>query len=170
MTESTETAPERSRTYTWGDPLAAARAATGMSGLDFLQAVGRGEVPRPPIMATLGYEPVEVGPGRTVFAIEPQEYHYNPIGMVHGGVACTLLDTAMACAVHSTLAAGQGYTTLELKVSFVRPLTRDSGRVRAEGTVIHAGGRVATAEGRIVDDAGKLYAHATTTCLILQHR
>ena len=103
-----------------------------------------------------------------VFAVEPAEYHYNPIGVVHGGVAATLLDSAMGCAVHSALPAGAGYTSLEIKVNFVRPLTAETGRVRCEAKLIHLGGRTATAEGRVVDEAGKLYAHGTTTCLIFR--
>ena len=125
-----------------------------------------GKLPHPPIMDTLDYALEEIEAGRTVFSLVPQEFHYNPIGVVHGGVAATLLDTAMACAVHSVLPAGSGYTTLELKVNFVRGLTVHSGRVRAEGTLIHMGHRVATAEGRLTAEDGRLYAHATTTCMI----
>jgi uncharacterized protein (TIGR00369 family) len=106
---------------------------------------------------------VEVGEGRVVFAVEPQEYHYNPIGVVHGGLAATLLDSAMGCAIHSLLPEGRAYTTLELKVNFVRALKRDVGRVRAIGKVIHLAGKIATAEGTLVDAAGKLHAHGTTT-------
>ncbi|MBC8075392.1 MAG: PaaI family thioesterase, partial [Chloroflexales bacterium] len=101
-------------------------------------------------------------------AATPAEYHYNPIGSVHGGVAATLCDSAMACAIHTTLPAGVGYTTLELKVNFVRPITVQTGRVTCEGTLIHMGGRVATAEARLTDASGALYAHATTTCLVLR--
>jgi uncharacterized protein (TIGR00369 family) len=158
----------RTRTITWQDPLTGAAAARTMSGLEYLRAMDRGELPLPPIMATLGITAVSAEEGRVVFALEPAEYHYNPIGMVHGGVASTLCDTAMACAVHSTLPAGAGYTTLELKISFIRALTRDTGRVLCEGRTLHVGGRVATAEARVVDEAGKLYAHATSTCMILR--
>src|SRR3712207_5355656 len=108
----------------------------------------------------------ELGQGSAVFTVEPAEYHYNPIGVVHGGLAATLLDSAMGCAVHSTLPAGAGYTTLEIKGNYVRPMTAGMGLVRCEAKVIHTGGRTATAEGRIVDDDGKLYAHGTTTCII----
>jgi uncharacterized protein (TIGR00369 family) len=110
----------------------------------------------------------EIEEGRVVFTVEPAEYHYNPIGMVHGGLACTLCDSAMGCAVHTMLPAGVGYTTLELKVNFIRPLTRETGLVRCEGTVIHAGSRSATAEARLYDAAGTLYGHATTTCMIFR--
>lgn len=163
MSEST-----RSRTFTWHDPTSIAEAGTTMSGLDFLQAMAAGTLPPPPIFAMMNMQVAEVVEGRVAFAIEPAEYHYNPIGSVHGGVAATMLDSAMACAVHSMLPARAGYTTLEIKVNYVRPMTRDTGPIRAEGTVIHLGGKVATAEGRITDATGKLYAHATTTCLIFR--
>jgi uncharacterized protein (TIGR00369 family) len=110
-----------------------------------------------------------VEPGRAVFAIEPMEYHYNPIGSVHGGVACTLLDSAMGCAVHTTLPAGVGYTTAELKVNLVRAITSATGLLEAEGKVIHRGNRLATAEGFLRDMDGRLYAHGTSTCVILPH-
>ena len=158
----------RSRTITWEDPLAGADVAQTMSGLDYLRAIERGELPAPPILALMAMELVGVEEGRAVFAVEPAEYHYNPIGAVHGGLACTIFDSAMGCAVHSTLPAGVGYTTLELKVNFLRPLTRETGRVRCEGKTIHVGSRVATAEARLVDAAGRLYGHATCTCLIFR--
>jgi uncharacterized protein (TIGR00369 family) len=166
MSESTTA--ERTRTFTWSDPLIGARAAPTMSGLDFLNAIGRGELPIPPIMSLMNIGVQEAEAGRVVFSVEPAEYHYNPIGMVHGGLASTLCDSAMGCAIHSMLPAGVGYTTLELKVSFLRPLTVDTGLVVCEGKVIQVGGRVATAEARLSDRGGKLYAHATTTCLILR--
>lgn len=157
----------RERTVVWDDPTPFGRAAPSMRGLDFLHAIGRGELPIPPMMRTLGIEPVEVEEGRAVFAVEPQEYHDNPLGVVHGGLVAALVDTAMGCAVHSLLPAGVGYTTLELKVNYVRSLRAGMGRVRGEGRAVHVGSRVATAEARVVDDAGRLYAHATTTCLLL---
>lgn len=162
------TTSERTRTFTWSDPMIGAQAAPTMSGLDYLHAMGRGELPFPPIMALMNICVQEAEAGRVVFTVEPAEYHYNPIGSVHGGLACTLCDSAMGCAIHSTLPAGVGYTTLEVKVNFLRPLTVETGLVLCEGKVIHVGGRVATAEARVVDRAGKLYAHATTTCLILR--
>jgi uncharacterized protein (TIGR00369 family) len=157
---------KRTRTVTWQDPVAAASSAGSMAGVDFMRAIAEGKVPPPPIASLMGFGIEEVGEGRAVFAVEPQEFHYNPIGMVHGGLAATLLDSAMGCAIHTLLPQGRGYTTLELKVNYVRAMTRDTGRVRAIGQVIHLGGRIATAEGRIVDAQGKLYAHATTTCLL----
>jgi uncharacterized protein (TIGR00369 family) len=159
---------ERTRTVSWDDPLISARAAPSMSGLEYLQAMERGELPPPPLMQLLnmGFQSAEAG--RVVFSVEPAEYHYNPIGVVHGGLAATLCDSAMGCAIQSTLPAGVGYTTLELKVNFVRPLTVATGLVLCEGKVIHVGNRVGTAEARVTDRAGKLYAHATTTCMIMR--
>ena len=136
------------------------------SGLDFLLAIGRGELPSPPICHTLRFWPVEVEPGRMVFQGTPGAEHYNPIGSVHGGYAATLLDSAVGCAVQSMLPQGSGYTTLELKINYVRALTEQTGPVRAEGKVITVGRQAATAEGRLTDAAGKLYAFATTTCLV----
>ena len=162
--------PERTRVVTWDDPAIGARVAPTMTGLAYLQAMARGDVPGPPIAALLDFTIDEITEGRVVFSVEPAEHHYNPIGTVHGGLACTLFDSALACAIHSTLPAGASYTTLELKVNFVRPLTIQTGRVHCEGKVIHVGGRVATAEGRLTDAAGKLYGHATTTCMIFRPR
>ena len=159
---------ERTRTFSWEDPRALAEAARGLSGLEYLQKIIAGELPRPPISALMNFNIGELSEGRAVFVAEPAEYHYNPIGVVHGGLAATLLDSAMGCAVHSTLPAGASYTTLELKVNFVRPLTAETGRVRCEARVIHVGGRTATAEGKVLDEAGKLYAHGTTTCIIFR--
>src|SRR3712207_3889751 len=166
MSEENEGA--RTRTVSWEDPRALAEAARGVSGLEFLRRVASGELPRPPISAVLDFGLKELGEGWAVFTVEPAEYHYNPIGVVHGGLAATLLDSAMGCAVHSTLPAGAGYTTLEFKVNFLRPLTAETGEVRCEGRVIHVGGRTATAEGKVVDSEGKLYAHATTTYIIFR--
>ena len=158
---------ERARTVTWSDPLGGADFARTLSGLEYLRAMMRGELPAPPIAQLLGFALVEVERGRAVFGVAPAEYHYNPIGAVHGGLAATLLDSAMACAVHSTLPAGVGYTTLDMTVHFVRPVTAATGPMRCEGEVVHAGSRVATAQGRFVDAGGKLYAHGTETCIML---
>ncbi len=158
----------RSRTITWDDPLETFQAAAGMSGLEYLRAIGEGRLPGAPIAQLMGFDGLEAEEGRVVFGALPGEYHYNPIGVVHGGLALTLLDSAMGCAVHSTLPPGAGYTTLEVKVNFARPITRDTGRIVCEGTVIHPGRTVATAEGRVIaEDTGKLLAHGTTTCLIV---
>jgi uncharacterized protein (TIGR00369 family) len=137
-----------------------------MSGLDFLQRIADGRFPAPPIAELLGFRPTVVEKGRAVFVSTPDARLYNPIGSVHGGYAATLLDSCMACAVHSMLNAGQGYTTVELKVNFVRPLSADTGELSAEGKVLHVGRQIASAEGRLTDARGRLLAHATTTCLV----
>lgn len=162
--------PERKRTFEWADPRVFREGIATLSGLDFLTKFAKGGLPRAPIGALMDFTIAEVEPGRVVFVAEPAEYHYNPIGVVHGGLAATLLDTSMSCAVHSMLPAGVGYTTLEIKVNFVRALTVDTGTIRCEGNVIHMGSRTATARGAIVDLAGKLYAHGTTTCIVLPPR
>ncbi|MEO5936337.1 MAG: PaaI family thioesterase [Terriglobales bacterium] len=143
------------------------KIAITMSGMELLQAIIAGKLPAPPIARTLNYGLVEVVPGRAVFAGTPSLDHYNPLATVHGGYIATLLDSAMGCAVHSKLPAGQTYTTLEFKVNFVRPVLDTTGEVRAEGNILHFGKRSATAEGKLVDLAGKVYAHASSTCLIL---
>jgi uncharacterized protein (TIGR00369 family) len=158
----------RSRTITWEDPVAAATSRADLSGLDHLRAIRDGRVPPPPFATLLGFELAEVEEGRAVFAVTPDEFHYNPIGVVHGGLAATLLDSATGCAVQSTLEPGVVYTTLEVKVNFARPMTRDTGRVLCTATVVHRGRTVATAEGRVVAEAtGKLLAHGTATCLLM---
>lgn len=141
----------------------------GRSGMDIFEGIFAGELPRAPIGDTLDFWPIHMAPGEAVFQGRPHRRHYNPLGTVHGGWFATLLDSAVGCAVHSTLAAGKAFTTLELKVNMVRALTDDVPLVRAEGKVIHVGRQVATAEGRIVGPDGKLFAHATTTCLIFDH-
>lgn len=135
-------------------------------GLTFLSKIMEGALPLPPIMDTIGFKPTTVEDGRVVFTGTPSFAHYNPIGSVHGGYALTLLDSCVACAVHSTCKKGEGYTTLELKTNFVRPLTDKTGEVYADGHVVFRGRRTATAEGTLKDANGKLYAHASTTCLI----
>jgi uncharacterized protein (TIGR00369 family) len=158
----------RTRTITWEEPVTAPQVGRELSGLEYLQAMQAGKIPPAPIAVLMGMWIVEVSEGRIVFAAEPAEYHYNPLGTVHVGLAATLLDSALGCAVHSALPAGTTYTTLELKVNYLRPMTRETGIVYCEGKIIHVGGRVATAEGRLTDAAGKLYAHGTTTCIILR--
>jgi uncharacterized protein (TIGR00369 family) len=156
----------RCREVTWEDPLVGAALAREMSGLDYLRALADGHIPRPPVAALLGMGIDHVDPGEVTFTLDVGEHLYNPIGSVHGGIFATLLDSAMGCAVHSTLPAGQAYTTLELKVNFVKALTLDTPKVTAMGEVISAGRRVATASGRLLGPHGTLFAHATTTCLI----
>jgi uncharacterized protein (TIGR00369 family) len=136
-------------------------------GLTLLKGMIAGEFPQPPISETLGFRLVEAEPTRVVFEGTPELRHYNPIGVVHGGFAATLLDSALACAVLSTILKGETSTTLELKLNLVRPITKDTGPVRAEGRLIHRGRSVATSEGDLKDASGKLYAHATTTCMII---
>lgn len=138
-----------------------------LTGLQQLQAIVDGGAPAAPIQHLLSFDLAEVGEGRAVFLCTPTAAMRNPMGSVHGGIAMTLLDSAAGAAVHTTLAAGQGYATLETKVNLVRAITPDTGEVRAEGEVVHRGARVATAEGRLTDRAGALLAHATSTCLIL---
>jgi uncharacterized protein (TIGR00369 family) len=148
------------------DPVAAARDLAQLDGLSAMRAVMAGEIPPPPIATLLGFELVEVADGRAVFAVEPGDQHYNPIGVVHGGLAATLIDSATGCAVHTTLPAGTGYTTTDVQVRFVRPITRDSGRIECVGEVVHRGRTLATAEARLT--AGdRLLAHGTASLLIL---
>lgn len=136
-------------------------------GLFFLKGIITGHFPQPPIAETLGFQLVEAEPNRVVFEGLPELRHYNPIGTVHGGFAATLLDSALACAIFTTMLKGDAWTTLELKLNYVRPMTKDTGPVRAEGRLIHRGRTVATSEGDLKDKSGKLYAHATTTCMIM---
>lgn len=163
-----EVQTSRTREITWEDPTAAVQTGKTISGIAYLKALQSGELPPPPIAVLMGMWISEVSEGRVVFALEPAEYHYNPLGTVHGGVMATLLDSAMGCVVQSMLPAGTSYTTLELKVNYLRPITSKTGIVYCEGKIIHVGGRVATAEGRLTGADGKLYAHGTTTCIILR--
>lgn len=158
---------KRSVEVKWDDPVQLAQAGRSMAGLEFLRAIRDGRLPHPPICTLLGYTLTEVEPGQAVFEITAGERHYNPIGVVHGGIAMTLLDSAMGCAVQTQMPAGGGYTTLEAKTNLVRAITSATGRLRALGKVVHAGKRVATAEARLEDPSGKLYAHATSTCIVL---
>jgi uncharacterized protein (TIGR00369 family) len=158
----------RSRTFSWEDPSAAAAAGLRLPGLDHIRAIAAGTLPPPPIAQLLGFEIVQAEEGRAVFAMEPAEWMFNPIGAVHGGVAATLLDSCMGCAVHTTLPAGVGYTTTDLQVRYIRAMGDATGRVLAEGRVVHAGKRTATAEGRVFRESDeKLIAHGTTGCAIL---
>ncbi|WP_327141590.1 PaaI family thioesterase [Nocardia sp. NBC_01327] len=174
MTISTEpaTAPAswgepRSKTVYWHDPKIALAAAPGRTGLEFLTAMLDGEIAGPPIGGLLGMRPVSVGPGDIVFACTPDESMYNPIGLVHGGVACTLLDSAAGCAVHTTLPADVGYTSIEIKVTYLRPIHAHTGELRVHGWVTKPGRRVAFAEADVRDAEGALLATATSSCLIL---
>jgi uncharacterized protein (TIGR00369 family) len=156
----------RSRTCDWEDPAVSAAVVGRYSGLDFLREVQAGRLPAPPISATLGMTLEEVEHGRVVFALVPGEEHYNPIGSVHGGVYATLLDSAAGCAVQSVLPRGTGYTSLDLNVKFLRPVTVDTGTVRAVGTVLSSGRRTALAQAELFDAADRLLAHTTSSCLL----
>ncbi|MET7710145.1 PaaI family thioesterase [Micromonospora sp. NPDC005413] len=164
MTQTQE--PARSRTFTWSDPATNAAQVGRRSGLDMLRAMIAGELAAPPVMHLIDMARMEADEGRVVVELMPQEFHYNPLGTVHGGVLSTLLDTAAGCAVHTTLPAGLGYTSLDLNVKFLRPVTVDSGTLRCEGTVLQSGRRTALAEARITDANARLIAHATSTCLL----
>jgi uncharacterized protein (TIGR00369 family) len=139
------------------------------SGLEVIRKMMRGELPPPPIAQTLDFALVEVDKGRVVFQGHPTRTHFNPIGTIHGGWQATLLDSCMACAVQTQLEAGQAFTSLEIKINFLRAMTDKVGPVRAEGKVIQVGRQIGIAEGSLYDAAGKLYAHGTTTCLIFDH-
>ena len=158
---------ERTRTYSWEDPLALRDVMAGRSGLELMQQMVAGEIPTPPIAETLGFRAVEATRGCAVFECEPAEYHYNPIGIVHAGLSMTLMDSAMGLAFVTTLDEPVGWTTLEVKANFTRAITVDTGLIRCTGTIVHGGRRVATTEARIEDAQGRLYAHATSTILVL---
>ena len=161
----TETAA-RSRTVTWQDPMQTALAGRGRVGLDFLESMIAGEVPPPPIASLLGMSLVEVEHGRAVFTLTPDESMYNPIGVVHGGIVCTLLDSALGCALHTTLPAGKGYTSVEIKVNYLKGVTPESGLLTATGRVVRAGARVGFTEGEVLDASGALVATASSTLLL----
>ena len=159
----------RTRTFSWEDPAAMASVGLELPGIDYLRGIAAETIPPPPIARLLEFAIVEVEPGRVTFAMEPAEWMYNPIGSVHGGVAATILDSCMGCAVHATLEAGIGYATTDLHVRYIRAMGLGTGRVLAEGRVVHAGRRTATAEGRLFVEADEsLIAHASTGCAILR--
>lgn len=157
----------RHKTVSWHDPGVLAGAAPSLRGIDFLRAIASGTLPPPPIAALFGFEIREVEEGRVVFSCRPDESVYNPIGVVHGGLVCTLADTVTACAVHSTLDAGTAYTSIDLNVSYLRPVTAQSGELVATGTVTRMGRRVGFARAEVVDAAGRLVATATSSCLVM---
>jgi uncharacterized protein (TIGR00369 family) len=158
----------RERTYGWDDPAITAAAARELGGAEFLQAILDGSLPGAPIAHTLDFRPVSVQPGTVIFEFTPAEFHYNPIGSVHGGMIATLCDSACGCAVQSLLPAGTYYTSLDLSVKFLRPVTAATGPMTCEATVTHLGGRSALAEARLTDASGKLYARATSSCMIFR--
>jgi uncharacterized protein (TIGR00369 family) len=153
---------------TWNDPALTAAAAQGRTGLAFLGAILEGIAPPAPIQAILGFELVAAEDGVARFRLVPGEHHLNPMAGVHGGVACTLLDSAMSSAVMTTLDENTGYVTADIMVHLTRPITTKTGPITAEGRVVHRGNRVATAEGRLTDVEGRVLAHATTTCVLVE--
>ena len=158
----------RSKTITWHDPAITAAAAATMSGLELLRAVADGALPPAPISRHFeDFRPISVEEGDVVFSCTPDESAYNPIGMVHGGFVCTLLDTVTGCAVHTTLPAGTAYTSIEIKVSYLRPVHHDTGPLTAHGWITKPGRRAAFAEGDIRDAQGRLLATASSTCLVM---
>ncbi len=164
-----ERTPETTRTreVTWQDPVPTAAAGAELAGIDYISKIAAGALPPPPIAVLMRMQPIEFSEGKAVFGGRPGEEHYNPIGTVHGGYASTLLDSAMGCAVHTTLPLGAAYTTQTLEVKFVRPISRDTGTLRCEAEVVHRGRRQATAVARLLSEDGKLLAHGTSTCMIL---
>ena len=159
---------ERERCYGWEDPAPAAAAARELGGDAFFAELTSGALPPPPITQTLGFSAVSVRDGIARFELDPAEFHYNPIGSVHGGVIATLCDSACGCAVHSLLPAGAYYSSLDLSVKFLRPVTAATGRLLCEGTVLHLGNRSALAQASLTGPDGKLYAQATSTCMVFR--
>ncbi len=157
----------RERTFHWEDPLRGATEAKSMAGLEYFQAMNEGRLPMPPLLHTLDFKVENIERGKAVFSFLPQEFHYNPIGTVHGGVISAILDSAMGCSVHSLLPAGVVYTTLELKVNFLKAITIKSGELQAIGKVIHSGSRTALVEAQLVDKNNTIYAHGVSTCMII---
>jgi uncharacterized protein (TIGR00369 family) len=157
---------ERSRTVTWHEPGPTTAKGLTMAGIDYMRAVADGDLPQPPIAGLMQFELVEVDPGRAVFTCVPDESAYNPIGAIHGGLICTLLDSVTGCAVHTTLPQGKGYTSVEIKVNYLKAVRLSSGLLTATGTVVKAGSRVGFAEGVVTDASGAFVATATSTLLI----
>ncbi|MGW0423900.1 PaaI family thioesterase [Streptomyces sp. NPDC003015] len=162
---STQPTP-RHRAYTWQDPRPIIEAAQQLSGLEVMQGIGKGTLPAPPAANTVALELIEVEPGRTVFELTPAEWHYNALGTVHGGILATLADNALGAAVYTRIPAGTGYTTQGLTITFLRPVTADTGRIRCEATALNVGRRTAYATATVTDLTGRLLAHATTSCQI----
>ena len=157
---------DRTRTVTWQDPALGVAAGTTLTGLEYLRAMARGEAPQPPLALMLGFTLDEIEEGSVIMSVVPAEFHYNPMGMVHGGLAATLFDSSLGCAVQSMLAPAYAAPTLQLQINYIRPITIATGKLKCSGNVIHMGKRSATAEGKLTDSTGKLYAHATGTFVI----
>lgn len=156
-----------SRTHEWADPMEALPLLVGLTGREVMEGMAAGRIPAPPIASTLGFGDFEIGDDFVAITARACDFHYNPMGVVHGGVISALLDTAVACTVLLTLDAGQFHTSLDLTTKFIRAMTVDSGLTRCEGRVLHRGRRTAVAEARLTDEAGRLLAHATSTLLIM---
>jgi uncharacterized protein (TIGR00369 family) len=165
-----EPMPERSRTIKWSDPSDSVRQGRKLSGTELFEKMRKGEIAAPPLAELLGIEVFDTGNGRVQMTLAPQEFHYNPMGCVHGGILSTLLDTVMGAAIHTALTAGQGYLTLSLNVTFLRPVFEHTGEIMAEGVVVSVTRGVATAEGRITNVRGELCATGTAICLIAGRR
>jgi len=157
----------RTRSVSWSDPAISVEAARSLSGIDFVRKIMSGHVPPPPTFELIGFRLTGVEPGRVSGDLDPAEFHYNPMGGVHGGIVCFLLDSVMGLAVHSQLPTGNMFATLEVKVHFVRPISAKTGILIAQGNIVHPGSRIATAEARLVDENGKLFAHGTATCMVI---
>lgn len=166
-----ETRPEdvHSETFSWTDPRVALPELARLSGLDYLNGITSGDIPPPPMMSLMNSTPKSVEFGTVVFECRPIEGHFNPLGTVHGGLACTLLDTVVGCAAHSTLPAGTGYTSIDISVSYLRPIQPTNSPLTATGRVVKSGGRVIFAEGEIVGADGKILARATSSLLVFEH-
>ena len=158
--------PERARTVTWHDPGPSTAKGLTMAGVDYLRAMVDGDLPQPPIAGLMQFGVVSAEPGRVVFSCQPDESAYNPIGAIHGGLICTLLDSVTGCAIHSTLPQGKGYTSVEIKVNYLKAVRLSSGQLTATGTVVKSGSRVGFAEGVVTDASGAVVATATSTLLI----
>lgn len=159
---------QRTKTVHWSDPSAGALAARTLTGIEWLRAMARQEAPAPPLADVLGFRLEQIEKGEVVVTLEPQEYHYNPMGVLHGGMAATLFDSSLGCAVQTMLPPAHAAPTMQLQVNYVRPVSVRTGKVFCSGKVVHLGNRSATAEGRLTDREGKLYAHATGTFLVTE--
>lgn len=161
-------AKPRIRTVTWGDPGIGVEIARSMTGVEFIRKIMRGEVPAPPVFNLLDFRLVKVEPGEVSGELEPAEFHYNPMGGVHGGVISTVLDSVMGLAVLSRLPVGSRFSSLEIKINFVRGILAETGTLLAEGKIVHPGAKIATSEARLIDRQGRLYAHGSSTCIVIR--
>ncbi len=157
---------DRTRTVTWRDPALGVEAGNTLTGVEYLRAMARGDAPPPPLALILGFRLEDIEEGKVTVTVEPAEFHYNPLGVVHGGLAATLFDSSLGCAVQSMLPAAHAAPTLQLTINYVRPITIETGKLFCSGEIVHMGKRTATAQGRLADSDGKLYAHATGTFMI----